>query len=234
MINFVRKGKSTKDATATASDIIYPKTAYGQNGKIIGTMSNNGQLTYNVSTSQQTIPSGYTSGGTIAASPQTQEDYDDCLIASQKILTNPLDLLHLNSSKIIDLGIEVNLNHYYKLKFKDTSINAYEAYVGTSVSGNIFLARNGSTGALSKSNISAPWTVPLTPTELVLIFNKGTGENIWLGSTGGSSAGNADYDLYYFKDYNENDELVHEFIPVQKSNNTIGLLDTITNNFIEY
>ena len=26
MIDFIRKGKNTKDATATANDIIYPKT----------------------------------------------------------------------------------------------------------------------------------------------------------------------------------------------------------------
>ena len=36
MIDFIRKGKNTKDATATANDIIYPKTAYVDNEKITG------------------------------------------------------------------------------------------------------------------------------------------------------------------------------------------------------
>ena len=36
MIDFVRKGKNTKDATATADDIINPRTAYVNNEKITG------------------------------------------------------------------------------------------------------------------------------------------------------------------------------------------------------
>ena len=42
------------------------KTAYGANGKVTGTMPNNGALSYTPSTSAQTIPAGYTSGGTIS------------------------------------------------------------------------------------------------------------------------------------------------------------------------
>lgn len=36
MIDFVRKGKNTKDATATADDILNPETAYVNNKKITG------------------------------------------------------------------------------------------------------------------------------------------------------------------------------------------------------
>ena len=38
-----------------------------KDGVRTGTMPDNGQLTYTPTTSQQTIPSGYTSGGTISA-----------------------------------------------------------------------------------------------------------------------------------------------------------------------
>ena len=59
-------GTST-DTTAVAGDLLSGKTAYSKNEIITGTMSNNGTLNYTPTTSQQTIPQGYTSGGTIGA-----------------------------------------------------------------------------------------------------------------------------------------------------------------------
>lgn len=82
----ITTGMDTSDADATAADVASGKIAYGANGKIIGTMPNNGELNYEVSTSEQTIPEGYTSGGTIAASPLTDSEYDECLEVTQQIL----------------------------------------------------------------------------------------------------------------------------------------------------
>ena len=76
----------TSDATATVNDILIGKTAYIAEGKVEGSMSNNGELNYEVSTSEQTIPAGYTSGGTIEAARQTNEDYDSCLEITNYIL----------------------------------------------------------------------------------------------------------------------------------------------------
>lgn len=67
MIRLDRTYYFPKGANVTNSDILTRKIAYGADGKIVGTMPNNGALNYNPSTSVQTIPAGYTSGGTIAA-----------------------------------------------------------------------------------------------------------------------------------------------------------------------
>lgn len=53
------------DADITANDIIKNKVGYGPDGKITGTMPNNGELSYTPSTNEQSIPAGYTSGGNI-------------------------------------------------------------------------------------------------------------------------------------------------------------------------
>lgn len=58
---------NTNDSNATSYEILANKTAYVQGDKVTGTMPNNGVLNYNPSTSSQTIPTGYTSGGTISA-----------------------------------------------------------------------------------------------------------------------------------------------------------------------
>lgn len=77
---------NTSDSNISAGDVLENKIAYGKTIKIMGTMPNNGELNYEVSTSEQTIPEGYTSGGTIAASPLTDSEYDECLETTQQIL----------------------------------------------------------------------------------------------------------------------------------------------------
>jgi hypothetical protein len=68
---------SIPDAIVNANDILYGKAYRTNNGSIVqGAMPNNGALSYTPTTSQQTIPEGYTSGGTIGAIS------DDNLLAS--------------------------------------------------------------------------------------------------------------------------------------------------------
>lgn len=232
---------NTSDANALPNEIISGKVAYGTNGKITGTMQNNGQLNYGTSISQQIIPAGYTSGGTIAASPLTQEEYNSCLVTTQEILGLPnagyilSELLHINSSKIIDLGIKVNLNNTYKLKFKDTSISSYECYIGTAAT-NTYICRDGGSNKLGGLNTNNTIkTVPTNPTEITFKFLSAANKNIWLGSTGGSNADNADYDFYYLKVYDNANNLINQFIPViHINNNKIGIYDTVNNKLIEY
>lgn len=70
----------TTDADAKATEILYSKTAYVGGNKIEGTMPNNGSVTASIdgiTETSKTIPSGYTSGGTISLT----SDIEDALAA---------------------------------------------------------------------------------------------------------------------------------------------------------
>lgn len=58
----------TAGADAAAGDILSGKTAYGASGAVSGSMANNGQTGGTIGTKNgtYTIPSGYTSGGTVS------------------------------------------------------------------------------------------------------------------------------------------------------------------------
>lgn len=58
----------TAGATASASDILTGKTAFGASGSVSGSMANNGATGGEISTKAGTvtIPAGYTSGGTVS------------------------------------------------------------------------------------------------------------------------------------------------------------------------
>ena len=63
------------DATATAPDILTGKTAYGKDGKLTGSMTNNGAVNKSISNKSEsyTIPQGYHNGsGEVAISDSEQ------------------------------------------------------------------------------------------------------------------------------------------------------------------
>lgn len=66
-ISNIETGVDTSDATASQNHILTGYTAYIASGKVSGSLANNGVLNYTPSTSSQSIPAGYTSGGTIEA-----------------------------------------------------------------------------------------------------------------------------------------------------------------------
>lgn len=259
MIDFVRKGINTSDATATANDILNPKTAYGKDGKLIGTMPNNGELNYEVSTSEQTIPAGYTSGGTIAASPLTQEDYNNCLSISYDILNSnytPLEYIESTGSQSIDTGVVPNENTIVEIEFMklDDNVN-YERIFGIKDAYEV-LRDSGD------SNID-DWTFKINRTSndtgiSAKIGAFGYGKNVLKTTTSSVYlngvlvnefdkltpntvdtmclfyAKNGDrwgtFRLYSCKIYNDT-ELIRDFVPMRDEDSVVCLYDNVTKTF---
>ena len=71
----------------TADNVLEGELIINNSGVVEGTMPNNGKLEYEMLEREQTIPAGYTSGGTIAAVDFTKStSYDNCLKLTQDIL----------------------------------------------------------------------------------------------------------------------------------------------------
>lgn len=115
-IRSITTGSDTSDATATADDILIGKTAYIAEGKVEGTMPNNGELNYPVSIIEQTIPAGYTSGGIIDASPMTQSDYNNCLALTKAIL----------GEESLPVSIPVTYDTYFKVGTDTVKLHSSE------------------------------------------------------------------------------------------------------------
>lgn len=64
----------TADGDITSADILTGKTGYGASGSVSGSMANNGSTSGSISTKAGTvtIPSGYTTGGTVQISATEQ------------------------------------------------------------------------------------------------------------------------------------------------------------------
>lgn len=72
---------------AVMTDVLVGKRFANTSGVMAGVMPNNGVLNYTPTDNQQTIPAGYTSGGTIAAMDiTTSTEYQNCLALSNQIL----------------------------------------------------------------------------------------------------------------------------------------------------
>lgn len=90
IVYFSRAGKkyySNFDSTATDENILDGKIAYSASGKLSGTMPDNGELVYEQSDKEQSIPLGYTSGGIIKVADITKlQEYQNCLSITESIL----------------------------------------------------------------------------------------------------------------------------------------------------
>lgn len=75
------------EANGTAAEVLIGKKVYNEAGPVYGSMPNNGTLNYSMSEQSQSIPKGYTSGGTISpAIFDEMSEYNTCLNIVNEIL----------------------------------------------------------------------------------------------------------------------------------------------------
>ena len=238
------------DATANASDILSGKSAYINSGLVSGTMLNNGELNYEALDIEQVIPAGYTSGGKIAAAPISQEEYNDCLNLSFRILTNSeynlLNYIESTGTQYIDTGIIPNNNTVVKISIKKSGdIIDYERLCG--VVNDFELLRNDTLNFIFRAdNRNIYDDIDISNEKFkVLQFGKGnifinnnivysysnrfsTDKNLYLFHSNGSDRYGS-FKLQYCKIY-ENDELIRNFLPVL-NDNIPCLYDTVTDKY---
>lgn len=100
----------------SASNVLKNKKYFDINGLGIGTMPNNGELNYTPSDSEQVIPAGYTSGGTVSAAVMTQSDYNNCLALTKTIL----------GQESLPVSIPVTYDTYFKVGTDTVKLHSSE------------------------------------------------------------------------------------------------------------
>lgn len=156
----------TSDSDAEASSIFLGRCAYNQNGKVVGTMANNGQLNYTPSDEAQTIPAGYTSGGTVGAVDiTTLDDYKICDALADAILSSSAVIIP--STPILQLVGKLNNGSGYSsdISYWKNLINNTNVVVSNGGWDNNALVFNGSNtefnSGVAQSTLSGGYTMAL-------------------------------------------------------------------------
>lgn len=246
------------DSDVTASDILKNKTAYSKDGKIKGIMPNNGELTYNSSEEDQTIPLGYTSGGTINAFDittslvyQASEELCNTILGVESNPSRKLEYIETSGTQYLVTDITINNSMKLVFKYKPMKIAGGQCLFGTTNNNKIYIYgsgfnshRNECGGELFGPSISITSSVTSEDVTLTITSNQVLYKSDKLNVTKSySSATNSgilqicnnnrfnekgSFRLYAVEVY-ENDELTHNLLPTMNLvTNETGLYDYIT------
>ena len=115
----------TTKANSVSSDILSGKTAFNGSGKLIGTMPNNGELNITPSTEEQTIPTGYTSGGTVSGDAELLPENIKQGVnifgvdgAFNETFLGSIPYIDILSQYSDNYGFKLNDNNYYESQNK--------------------------------------------------------------------------------------------------------------------
>ena len=240
--------------TATAANLLAGKTAISKGSEIVGSMPNNGALSYTPSDNAQIIPAGYTSGGTVKAMDiTTSKEYIECSIISDYILSDclpyiQLDYITMNGNQYIDPDITANQNTNVEIKYLLTGASSgYGRIIGSNSDMNYELCATGSTKDLRWSLNGNGSNVSITSGTAHTYKCYGTGNldidginkvnrtvnqtntKLWLFDCYAHSE-RAKGSFYYCKIW-QSGVLVRDFIPVKDLDNVVCLYDKVTRTF---
>ena len=245
---------SDNELDATQQKVLFNTKFLSETGIEKGTMPNNGELNYTPSTEEQTIPAGYTSGGTIAACPLTQNEYNNCMALSDTILGNtipgytPLNYIQSNGKQCIELNYQWNTaNTKIELTTSDILVTYQSAIFGNglwTMSTPILcsesnLAYNYYDYSINVTDdLSAKHTMSFYRGVVILdgktisntdtIHGSVSGNTILFGGTKNSHLGS--FKLYSCRII-EDDIVKLDLKPMMNKAGDIGLYDTVNNKF---
>ena len=230
--------------TTSKSQVLSNVRFLGSTGIERGTMPNNGNLTYTPSENKQSIPAGYTSGGTILPYNITQsQDYQSCLgkvnliLGDSFIQYKQIEYIETSGTQYIDTDIFIDKTMKLIIKYIPMLISGGQCLLGgTNTNDHWYAAgynahNNCSGGQILGTNITITEDVKTEVVTLTLNDNNTIKyQSDTISESKNISYNNGNYTLrlfncnrynekgnirfYSLEIYNQNNELIHNLVPV--------------------
>lgn len=240
--------------TTDTTNVLNGSKYYDSQGEKIGSMPNNGAISYTPTESTINIANGYHNGSTIKPMDiTTSKEYIECSIISDYIVDNmvqytQLDYITMDGNQYIDPNITANQNTNVEIKYLLTGASSgYGRIIGSGSDMNYELCATGSTTNLRWSLNGNGSNVSITSGTAHTYKCYGTGNldidginkvsrtvnqtntKLWLFDCYAHSE-RAKGSFYYCKIW-QNGVLVRDFVPAKDTNNVVCLYDRATRTF---